>query len=129
MKGWRGGGLLKGRGLLLLAEMSSADNLAVGNYTQQAINWAKQYDDFVIGFIGLKKLTDDYKFLTMTPGVKLAESTDNLKQQYNTPDKVISGGSDIIIVGRGIYQAPDPLTEAEKYRKLAYETYSNSNKR
>jgi len=129
IEGLREVGLLKGRGLLLLAEMSSADNLAVGNYTQQAINWAKQYDDFVIGFIGLKKLTDDYKFLTMTPGVKLAESTDNLKQQYNTPDKVISGGSDIIIVGRGIYQAPDPLTEAEKYRKLAYETYSNSNKR
>src|SRR3989338_513366 len=129
IEGLREVGLLKGRGLLLLAEMSSADNLAVGNYTQQAINWAKQYDDFVIGFIGLKKLTDDYKFLTMTPGVKLAESTDNLKQQYNTPDKVISGGSDIIIVVRGIYQAPDPLTEAEKYLKLAYETYSNSNKR
>ena len=118
-------GLPKGRGLLLLAEMSSADNLATGDYTKQAVKWAQEYDDFVIGFIGMKKLTNDDKFITMTPGVKLVEGTDNLKQQYNTPEKVIQGGSDIIIVGRGIYQADDPKSEAKRYREAAWNAYQN----
>lgn len=116
IEGLREVGLAKGRGLLLLAEMSSAENLAIGDYTQKAIDWAKKYDDFVIGFIGMKKLIDDEKFITMTPGVNLSSTGDGLKQQYNTPEKVIADGSDIIIVGRGIYEATNPLVEAKKYR-------------
>ncbi len=118
-------GLPKGRGLLLLAEMSSKDNLATGDYTKTAIEWAKKHDDFIIGFIGMKKLVDDDKFITMTPGVKLAQGDDNLGQQYNTPENVIKKGSDIIIVGRGIYAADNPLTEAKKYRKLALSAAKN----
>ena len=120
IEGLREVGLPKGRALLLLAEMSSKGNLATGDYTQKAVTWAKQYDDFVIGFIGIKKLTDDPKFITMTPGVQLAEGKDNLGQQYNTPENAIKNGSDIIIVGRGIYQAINPLAEAQKYREAAW---------
>ena len=116
-------GLAKGRGLLLLAEMSSAENLATGDYTQKAVEWAKKYNDFVIGFIGLKRLLNDEKFITMTPGVNLSATGDDLKQQYNTPEKVIAAGSDIIIVGRGIYEAADPLAEAKKYRKAGWSAY------
>ncbi|MDP2587038.1 MAG: orotidine-5'-phosphate decarboxylase [Candidatus Komeilibacteria bacterium] len=112
-----------GRGLLLLAEMSSQGNLATGQYTQTALDWANQYNDFVIGFIGMKKLVEDEKFITMTPGVQFSEGGDNLKQQYATPENVISGGSDIIIVGRGIYQSSDPQAEAHKYRKAAWQSY------
>jgi len=118
-------GLPKGRGLLLLAEMSSAGNLATGDYTQKAVELAEQYDDFVIGFIAQHKLTDDDKFITMTPGVKLAEGADNLKQQYNAPEKVIKNGSDVIIVGRGIYEAAEPEKEAEKYRQIGWQAYVN----
>lgn len=120
IEGLREIGLSKGRGLLLLAEMSSAENLAKGEYTNKAIEWAKKYDDFVIGFIGMKKLIDDPKFITMTPGVQFAEGSDNLKQQYNTPEKVIAGGSDIIIVGRGIYHASNPKEEAQRYRQATW---------
>ncbi len=123
IEGLREIGLPQGRGLLLLAEMSSQGNLATGDYTKTAVDWAKKYDDFVIGFIGMKKLIDDEKFITMTPGVQFAEGGDNLKQQYATPEKVITGGSDIIIVGRGIYAAPNPASEAQKYRQTAWNAY------
>lgn len=125
IEGLREVGRPKGRGLLLLAEMSSKDNLAIDNYTQKAIEWAKEYDDFVIGFIAMKKLVDDSKFFIMTPGVQLTEGGGDLGQQYNTPENVIKAGSDIIIVGRGIYQAQDPLTEAKKYHKVAWKAYLN----
>jgi uridine monophosphate synthetase len=116
-------GLQQGRGLLLIAEMSSKDNLATDNYTQTAIQWAEHYSDFVIGFIGMKKLVDDPKFLTMTPGVQFGKPGDTLGQQYATPGQVISNGSDIIIVGRGIYQAEDPAQAAKEYRKAGWEAY------
>jgi len=118
IEGLREVGQPKGRGLVLLAEMSSKDNLATGDYTQKAVDWAKKYDDFVIGFIAQKKLTDDDKFITMTPGIQLKEGKDNLGQQFNPPETAIKNGTDIIIVGRGIYEANDPLTEAQKYRKV-----------
>ena len=108
-------GLPKGQGLLLLAQMSSADNLLTDDYAQKAVELAKKYDDFVIGFIAQGKLTKDEKFITMTPGIKLAEGTDELKQQYNTPQTALQKGTDIFIVGRGIYEAKNPLTTAEQY--------------
>lgn len=114
----------KGRGLLLLAEMSSEGNLATGEYTEQTLQMAQDNVDFVIGFITMKKLLDEPNFINITPGVKLAEGGDRLKQQYNTPTKVIGEqGSDIIIVGRGIYEADDPVAEAKKYRAEGWQAY------
>lgn len=92
-----------------------------------------------IGFIGsaeqpeiLKKLRNgDFaegvaerelakSFLIMTPGIKLAAGGDSLGQTYNTPEKAIAAGADVIIVGRGIYQADDSRAEAEKYRAAGW---------
>ncbi|MDP3971272.1 MAG: orotidine-5'-phosphate decarboxylase [bacterium] len=123
IEGLREVGMDKGRGLLLLAEMSSAGNLATGKYTQKALEMAEEYSDFVIGFIGMKKLIDDPKFITMTPGVKLGGGGDGLKQQYNTPENAIAGGTDIIIVGRGIYEAEDVKQAAQEYRKAGWDAY------
>lgn len=123
IEGLREIGLPKGRGLLLLAEMSSQGNLATREYTQTAIDWAKHYNDFVMGFIGMKRLIPDPEFITMTPGIQFEAKGDNLKQQYVTPETAIAGGSDIIIVGRGIYQAADPAAEAKRYRQVAWQAY------
>lgn len=118
-------GLPKGRGLLLLAEMTPEGTLAKGDYTKESVEMAKKYDDFVFGFITTKKLVDDPKFINFTPGVKFGGGGDGLKQQYNTPDAAILGGSDVLIVGRGIYQAQDPAAEAKKYREEAWQAYLN----
>lgn len=113
-----------GRGLLLLAEMSPKGNLATGEYTETAIRWAEEHADFVMGFISIHRLTEDPRFIHMTPGVKLQQGSDTLGQNYLTPRKVIGEYlSDVIIVGRGIIQATDPAAEAEKYRQEGWQAY------
>lgn len=116
-------GLPKGRGLLLLAEMTPEGTLAKGEYTEASVKMAQEHDDFVIGFITTRKLTDDDKFINFTPGVKFGGGGDGLKQQYNTPEKAVAQGSDVLIVGRGIYQSTDPQTEAQRYRTEAWKAY------
>ena len=146
------------RGLLLLAQMSSEDNLFTAEYTKRCIELARQNRDFVLGFIaqeGLNEQKED-NFLTMTPGVSLPPSSseelnqvssvsarrpsqhwppprrvsiplekvqgDGKGQQYNTPRRVIlEKGADVIIVGRGIIEADDPSTEAERYRREGWQ--------
>lgn len=118
-------GLPKGRGLLLIAEMSSSGSLITQAYTDQTVAWAKERADFVIGFITMRQLLDDPRFINMTPGVQLTVGADKLGQQFNTPEKVIGEQkSDIIIVGRGIYEASDMVAEARKYREAGWEAYS-----
>jgi len=119
-------GLKRGRGLLLMAEMSSAGTLAQGDYTKQSIAMAEANQDFVIGFITTKKISENRAFINFTPGVKLADSGDTLGQIYQTPESAIKNGSDLIIVGRGIYQATDPIATAQKYRHAGWQTYLSS---
>lgn len=124
IEGLKAVGLPKKRGLLLLAEMSSKGNMAKGDYTQEAINLAEKHSDFVMGFISMKKLSHDPKFLHLTPGVKKHPGSDNLGQQYKTPESVIfENQSDIIIVGRGIYESQNPQKEAQEFAQRGYEAY------
>lgn len=120
IEGLREVGLPKQRGLMLLANMTPKGNLAQGEYTQTGLRWADEYDDFVMGFIGTRALSDDAdfndRFLTMSPGINLDVSGDGLGQQYQTPQQAMDNGVDVLIIGRGIYGAEDPKAEASKYR-------------
>ena len=116
-------GQAKGRGLLLIAEMSSKPNFFTAEYTKTTVAMAEKHHDFVIGFICQQKLTADPRFIHMTPGVNLATTNDQLGQNYLTPETAIQLGTDIIIVGRGIYAAENPTTVAKEYRQQAWQAY------
>lgn len=115
------------RGLLMLAELSSKGSLAHGEYTRGTIEIAKSDKDFVIGFIAQNDMggrDEGFDWLIMTPGVGLDDKGDALGQQYRTVDEVVAGGSDIIIVGRGLFaKGRDPITEGGRYRKAGWDAY------
>lgn len=124
IQGLQKNGLPKGRGLILLPQMSSQGSLAKNTYTTESLAMAEQYKDFVIGFICTQKLSDDPRFVHMTPGVNLQNTQDSLGQQYDTPQAVIGErGSDVIIVGRGIYHAQDPKAAAQTYKDAGWKAY------
>ncbi|KAJ1973390.1 orotidine 5'-phosphate decarboxylase, partial [Dimargaris xerosporica] len=119
-------GLTLNRGLLLLAEMSPADSLANNaQYTAKNVEMAQRHTDFVAGFIASRRLTDDHDFVYMTPGVGLDSKGDGLGQRYRTPEQIIAhNGSDIIIVGRGIYGPDkDARAEAQRYQQAGWQAY------
>ncbi|CCE66047.1 hypothetical protein TPHA_0O00780 [Tetrapisispora phaffii CBS 4417] len=115
------------RALLMLAELSSKGSLAHGEYTRGTVDIAKSDKDFVIGFISQKDMggkDEGFDWLIMTPGVGLDDKGDSLGQQYRTVDDVVSTGSDIIIVGRGLFaNGRDPKVEGERYRKAGWDAY------
>lgn len=122
------------RGLLILAQMSSAGYFMNAEYTQACVEAAREHKDFVMGFVsqeGLNSMPED-DFIHMTPGCQLPPEHDmdaevkgdGKGQQYNTPDKIIGLGADIVIVGRGIIKAGDPEHEADRYRSAAWKAYS-----
>ncbi|KAI9104546.1 Orotidine 5'-phosphate decarboxylase domain-containing protein [Phlyctochytrium arcticum] len=131
IKGLKEVGLPLNRALLLLAEMSSAGSLATGSYSEEAVRMAHKNRDFVVGFIGQRRLevagasdVSNTDFLYLTPGVSMAQPGDSLGQQYRSPEQVIlESECDVIIVGRGIYTAPDPVAEAKRYREAGWNAY------
>jgi uridine monophosphate synthetase len=123
------------RGLLLLAQMSTKGCLMTKEYTQACVEAARENAGFVMGFVSQESLNTapGDTFVHMTPGCKLPppdeeengqQEGDGLGQQYNTPLKLIDVcGTDIVIVGRGIINAADPPSEAERYRRKAWKAY------
>jgi len=113
------------RACLLIAQMSSAGALTDSKYIKSTVEMAKKKNDYVIGFISTSQVcTDDPRYLHFTPGVSLQSSGDSLGQQYTSPEEVIRNRNcDVIIVGRGIYKAEDPVEAAKAYQTAGYQAY------
>lgn len=103
------------RGSFMLVQMSSQGNLLTPEYQNEAIAISRKHPEFVAGFITQQPFADTQDFLYCTPGINLVAKNDKTGQQYKTPAEAMAEGSDILIVGRGLYQAQDPVAEAQKY--------------
>eukprot|EP00298_Acanthocystis_sp_HF-20_P007781 c17282_g1_i1.p1 GENE.c17282_g1_i1~~c17282_g1_i1.p1 ORF type:complete len:521 (+),score=236.22 c17282_g1_i1:126-1565(+) len=124
--GLKAGSKLDSHGLLLVAEMSSAGHLCSKEYSEAVIAMATRHPEYVSGFICQKALLPNSGMIHCTPGVKFATDGDGLGQQYNSPETAIANGADVIIVGRGITHAKNPVDEANKYRVSGWQAYRHS---
>lgn len=112
------------RGLLLLAEMSSAGTLADDAYAKKVVEMGEANADFVMGFVSQRKLSENPGMIHFTPGIKMHEGKDSLGQRYTTvEDAICRRKTDIVIVGRDIAGAADPLAAAKMYRQAAWESH------
>ncbi|MGE0206767.1 MAG: orotidine-5'-phosphate decarboxylase [Candidatus Babeliales bacterium] len=114
------------RGLLLLAHMSSQGNLIDETYSTKVCALAEKYTRFVMGCICQKKCLSNAGMIHVTPGIHMQAQGDMLGQQFTSPEKaIIEQGTDIIIVGRGIYAQDDQRAAAQRYRQAAWNAYQS----
>ena len=116
-------------GVLLLAQMSSRDNLLTPTYTGQVVDLGRGHDG-VLGFIGngsrpeelaqLRHLVGEEKMI-WTPGVNLAQGDGEMGQRYGDPTQAVLAGSDCIIVGSGIYKSERPIEAAKAYANASWQ--------
>jgi uridine monophosphate synthetase len=112
-----------GCGCVIVVEMSTEGSLTQSQYIEDSVKMAED-SDMVVGMVCQRKRSNLNHLLHMTPGVHITENSDNFGQMYNNPDEVIRNrGSDIIIVGRGIYGSADPVESALNYKGQAFSAY------
>jgi orotidine 5'-phosphate decarboxylase subfamily 1 len=112
------------RAFIVLSQMSSKGSMMTDEYSKESIRLAENHPNDVIGFICQNKQSSDPRFLHMTPGVSLINSSDSFGQQYRSPERaIVQDGCDIIIVGRGIIESNDIVSEAVKYKNAAWNAH------
>jgi len=111
------------RGIFLVAEASSKDNLINDYYTQKTIEFAQQYKNIVCGFISQHNLNNNC-FVYATPGINIDHNGDNMGQQYNSPENaILDRGTDLIIVGRGIYESDNTYFKLLEYKNRGWNSF------
>lgn len=122
IKGIAGGS--NGPGVILIAQLSCEGNLIDSNYTTRCVEIGVKYRDHVCGFVCQKRVHNDDRFIYMSPGVHISNTTDNRDQKYRSPEEaIIDDECDVIIVGRGITESSDPKAAAEQYQQRGYQAY------
>ena len=96
-------------GVVLVANMSNNSF----DSTENAITISKTHPERILGFVTQKRILDD-NFFNMTPGINITRHKVD-DQNYRKKEDV---DTDIIIVGRGIYNSDDIVESAEQYRNF-----------
>lgn len=115
---------IKNSNIFLVAQSSAKGNLIDTNYTNKAIELAKENPEKVSGLITQDRT--DKSMLNLTPGINLDRISSG-KQGYKTPHQAVMQGSDILIVGRGIYNAEDPVKECIRYKTEGWKALQERN--
>ncbi|XP_017463389.1 PREDICTED: uridine 5'-monophosphate synthase [Rhagoletis zephyria] len=117
------------RGVFLLAELSNSGTLIDVKYSEAASKIATEGADidFVAGVVCQSVKCFDFPgLIQLTPGVKIDDASDQLGQQYQTPEHVVKErGADIGVVGRGILQAKSVEKAAALYRDRLWAAYTD----
>jgi uridine monophosphate synthetase len=101
-------------GILPIHQMSSANNLIDMKYSLMVKNMANKFKN-IIGFITQEHVMDG--LLNFSPGVNMTTKNDTKGQTYNTPQAMLQKGTDIFIIGRGIYESPDMTKTCIEYQQ------------
>jgi orotidine 5'-phosphate decarboxylase subfamily 1 len=110
-------------GAIMLAQMSTTETLAHGHYTDHSIAIGNQHNDFIVGFITRSILDLNPAQIRFTPGISLKAGVCG-DQNYMTPEQaILEDGSDVLIVGRGIYGHANPEIIAQEYRIAGWNAY------
>ncbi|XP_044574704.1 uridine 5'-monophosphate synthase isoform X1 [Cotesia glomerata] len=112
------------RGIFLITEMSSKGALTTGDYAKQSLAMAET-SDLVVGHVCQSNIFSNPGLVQLTPGVKISKASDDMGQQYNTPEAVVNSGADLAVVGRGITEAGDKLREVINYKNQLWTAYKN----
>lgn len=111
-------------GVVTIVEMSSKGALTDDYYFSKAVN-VSENEPNVLGCVAQRKVGN--QLLLFTPGVNVSALGDSKGQQYNTPGIVFNNyHTDFMIVGRGLYKAPDFKTAAKEYQTLGWIAYLQS---
>ena len=110
-------------------EMMNNEQLIPGEVIDSVVNYAKVakesgLDGIVCSPLEVKLVKEacGKKFLTVTPGIRLASNNKDDQVRITTPSMAREIGSDFIVVGRPITQAENPV---EAYNQIAKEFLGN----
>lgn len=110
------------RGILILAEAYGEHDLTDARYHRRIFEMAEEYHESVLGFMSQRRLfQDEYRFIYATPGVNIDNHQDHMLQTYRTPESIIGQDkSDLIIVGRAIYESDNVKEAAKQYKESGW---------
>ena len=117
---------IKKPSVLIVSQMSSANNLINKDYSLKCYNLATKYNNLVLGFISQNRFIDysSNKFLFISPGIRLEEEKVSDQKYRNHKDAIVTDGNDLIIVGSCIYGSKEPKKILSKIRNESYNFYS-----
>jgi uridine monophosphate synthetase len=118
---------------VLIAEMSnkgsiSDDEIFSSYYAEATASLAKRFSATVMGIVCQSRINCDAgdNFVYMTPGVHLEQKTDGGDQRYRDCYQAIAvQNNDVVIVGRGIHGAENPLIAVKQYQEQAWNALSS----